>query len=92
MCSSDLDTLLAELLQDMQKHHVVLRTEEAPFTSDAPQRSGTKPLKAQLDELEKRIIRETLSECQFNKKKAAQRLGISVNTLWRKLGPSNICH
>jgi propionate catabolism operon transcriptional regulator len=86
------DTLLAELLQDLQKHHVVLRTEEAPIFLGEALRNAVKPLKAQLEELEKRIIRETLTECQFNKKNAAKRLGISVNTLWRKLGPSDICH
>jgi len=36
-------------------------------------------------ENEGRLLRETLEECSWNKKEAARRLGISRNTLYRKL-------
>ena len=42
-------------------------------------------LKEQIREYEKIIINNTLEACQFNKKAAAIRLGISANTLWRKM-------
>ncbi|HOV34259.1 MAG TPA: helix-turn-helix domain-containing protein [Candidatus Hydrogenedens sp.] len=38
-----------------------------------------------LAELESEVILKTLAECHFNHSKAAQRLGIARNTLWRKL-------
>jgi two-component system response regulator HydG len=36
-------------------------------------------------ENESRLLREVLEECSWNKKEAARRLGISRNTLYRKL-------
>jgi propionate catabolism operon transcriptional regulator len=42
------------------------------------------PLKKQLSLLEQQIIRRTLSECANNRSEAARRLGISINSLWRK--------
>ncbi len=53
--------------------------------------AGTEPiaedetLKARLDRFERRILEETLTACRHNRKAAARRLGISTNTLWRKL-------
>lgn len=38
-----------------------------------------------LAEIESEIILKTLAECHFNRSKAAKRLGIARNTLWRKL-------
>jgi len=31
------------------------------------------------------IIKQMLQECRFSKKKTAEQLGVSVNTLWRKM-------
>ncbi|MCG8563982.1 MAG: sigma 54-interacting transcriptional regulator [Desulfobacterales bacterium] len=42
-------------------------------------------LKARLAPLEQQIISQTLEACQFNRAETARKLGISVNTLWRKL-------
>lgn len=42
-------------------------------------------LRDQLNGFEARVIQATLAQCRFNKKETAKRLGISVNTLWRKL-------
>ena len=36
-------------------------------------------------ENEARLLRDVLVECSWNKKEAARRLGISRNTLYRKL-------
>ena len=44
-----------------------------------------RPLRDQLEEYERSIILETLKKSRFNKKETAKCLGISVNTLWRKL-------
>ncbi|MDZ7695956.1 MAG: sigma 54-interacting transcriptional regulator [Deltaproteobacteria bacterium] len=48
---------------------------------DIPRRN----LKSELYEYEKLLIYKTLQACQYNKKRTAKSLGISVNTLWRKL-------
>jgi propionate catabolism operon transcriptional regulator len=45
-------------------------------------------LKEVLGKYEIFVINETLRGCRFNKKETAKRLGISVNTLWRKLNKS----
>ena len=42
------------------------------------------PLKRQLSILEQEIISRTLRECSNNRSEAARRLGISINSLWRK--------
>lgn len=43
-------------------------------------------LKTILEETKRRVVMEIVARCGFNKKKAAQQLGISYNTLWRILG------
>ncbi len=42
-------------------------------------------LKEQVSRYERVIINSVLERCNFNKKKAADKLDISVNTLWRKM-------
>ena len=42
-------------------------------------------LKKRLEKYESMIIKQMLQECQFSKKKTAEQLGVSVNTLWRKM-------
>ena len=42
-------------------------------------------LKEMTEQMESKLIQDTLRACRFNKKETAKKLGISVNTLWRKL-------
>jgi DNA-binding NtrC family response regulator len=42
-------------------------------------------LKEMMERVEYKLIQDTLQACRFNKKETAKKLGISVNTLWRKL-------
>ena len=51
----------------------------------SPQRSGRGPTESNLQQMEKELIRVRLSECRGNKSHAAQRLGISRRTLYRKI-------
>lgn len=53
-----------------------IRNFEAVFTAESP---GT------IQENEKNLLRDTLEECNWNKKMASQRLGISRATLYNKL-------
>ena len=42
-------------------------------------------LKEMMERVECNLIQDTLRACRFNKKETAKKLGVSVNTLWRKL-------
>ncbi|MBT8364379.1 MAG: helix-turn-helix domain-containing protein, partial [Deltaproteobacteria bacterium] len=53
-----------------------IRAVDPPVHSDAP---GT------IVENEKKLLREVLAECGWNKKKAALQLGISRSTLYEKI-------
>jgi len=46
---------------------------------------GQPTLKKRLEAFEKNLITQTLKECRYNRKLAAEALGISLPTLWRKL-------
>ena len=56
--------------------------------NEAPPRdllSPTESLKEEVETYEAEVIKRVLREVRYNKREAARRLGISVNTLWRKL-------
>lgn len=82
--SSSDNTLFNDLLTEMK----VEVNEQQSITDDA---SNSVPevehlsLKDQLEQVEQALINEMLVKCHFNKKETAKKLGISVNTLWRKL-------
>ena len=59
---------------------------EAPAAAVVCETNGT--LKEMLAAYEKQLIADTLKTCRYSKKETARHLGISVNTLWRKLNPS----
>ena len=46
--------------------------------------SGVSSLRQQLEVYEKNLINRTLKDCRYNRKLAAETLGISLSTLWRK--------
>src|SRR5882724_3221250 len=50
-----------------------------------PLSSGADPLSGTLDEIERRAIERALSEVDGNRKRAAERLGIGLRTLYEKL-------
>ncbi len=52
-------------------------------TSKGP--TGAVPLKQHLETYEKNLVARTLKECRYNRKLAAEALGVSTSTLWRKL-------
>lgn len=80
------DQLFAELLEEI-KHAVHDLSEEDPERlNDAHEViPRAEQLREQLSHFETQVIQATLARCRFNKKETAKRLGISVNTLWRKL-------
>ncbi len=73
------DSLLSDLLGELQSGNTT------PAAHMNPKGNSEKSLKRQLVDYERVLIEAALNECQRNKKKAARKLGISVNTLWRKL-------
>ena len=77
--------LFAELLQEWTAGYPPASGDVAPMPPIAP--TGQGGMKEQLDEARRRIAEETVHLCGGNKRQAAQRLGISYNTLWRILTP-----
>ena len=76
------DNLLAELLEELNYRYKA-SVDSAPEIPSIDLNGAS--LKDLLEQHEKAIIRETLKQCHLNKKETAKRLGISVNTLWRKM-------
>lgn len=80
------DRLFSELLEENRSSVHELSTESIDqLTESAGGVLRSDRLKDQLNCFETRVIQATLAQCRFNKKQTAKRLGISVNTLWRKL-------
>jgi len=50
-----------------------------------PLATGNDPLSGTLDQIERRAIERALSEVDGNRKRAAERLGIGLRTLYDKL-------
>ena len=75
--TSSLDTLFKELISIVEPEE-----ENSPDDSRKPSLSN---LKLSDPGSEARAIREALREAQFSKTKAAELLGVSRTTLWRKL-------
>jgi DNA-binding NtrC family response regulator len=61
------------------------RGAENPGDRKASTPDGQPTLKQRLEAVEKNLITQTLKECRYNRKLAAETLGISLPTLWRKL-------
>lgn len=90
------DYLLQQLLQELPRMGRTPRGTK-PQTADLPapardfhgrlagQVLPVEKLKARLDNYEKVVIHEVLAQNQFNRVRTAEILGISVNTLWRKM-------
>lgn len=86
--------LLEKLLEDLHRTQGRLasaageeRAVAAAAPPDAPldAAAGSATLRCRLEHLEQEIIRTELARCGHNRGLAASRLGISTNTLWRKL-------
>ncbi|MEW6409847.1 MAG: sigma 54-interacting transcriptional regulator [Nitrospirota bacterium] len=85
------DSLLLKLFEGLDNHIIITREASnisGKLSSDISQQT----LKEQVEEYEKAIIKDTLRKFRSNKKETAKRLGISLNTLWRKLHSSNRSH
>ena len=69
----------------------VLGDHDLPESITSEQRDAevlTVPIGTPLDELERRVIRETLRFTDGDKKRAAQLLGIATRTIYRKIDPA----
>ena len=86
------DHLLYELLEELNDSREIAAKKGSVIHGELQIDTAPKTLKERLEEYEKVIIEETLKETQFNKRETAKRLGISANTLWRKLPPSDTSH
>jgi len=78
------DHLLLELLKELNGL-TIMSKEVSDISKEIQHGISQKTLKERLEEYEKELINKALKEYHFNKKETAKKLGISVNTLWRKL-------
>jgi transcriptional regulator, propionate catabolism operon regulatory protein len=77
-----------QLFKDLLLELKIQSEEKQEVNREVPKETlniSKRALKKQLEEHEKVIINKMLVKCHFNKKETAKNLGISVNTLWRKL-------
>jgi two-component system response regulator HydG len=78
-------------LENSIEHAVVLAKGNRIEVADLPSALQLAPslavagTKSTIMDNEAKLLKETLDECGWNKKQAAQKLGISRNTLYRKL-------
>lgn len=88
------EALLEKLLDDLRATQGRLAPAVSPSGSAGATESPSPPagdtlgrggLKERLEGLEREIIRAELEKCAHNRGRAAKNLGISANTLWRKM-------
>ncbi|UCD31307.1 MAG: sigma-54-dependent Fis family transcriptional regulator, partial [Desulfobacterales bacterium] len=84
------EELIATLLEEQMEE--ASQWEAAPSEDDTEAACGINAdeymegtLKEMMELVECKLIQDTLRACRFNKKETAKKLGVSVNTLWRKL-------
>lgn len=80
------DALLERLLSEMRES---IETTGKDTNSDIILKTNGSAklggLRERLSQYERELIAETLRACRYNKQDTAKKLGISVNTLWRKI-------
>jgi len=88
-------------LENIIEHAVVMADNGLVRSADLPEHVSAKTLRRalpdrsasefiSLDEMEKRLILDTLTRCHGNQTIAAKKLGISRSTLWRKISKHGI--
>jgi len=82
--------LFVDLFQELREQGVLSEPIENFGIENAEMRQkdlfrSSGNLKKRLEKYETMIIKQMLQECRFSKKKTAEQLGVSVNTLWRKM-------
>ena len=78
--------LLQELLLDMRQTQGILASpRRVPENREEQDLPASGSLRQRLRLMEKKIIRQELVRQQYSKKSTARSLGISLNTLWRKM-------
>lgn len=74
------EKLLDSLLEEISP----LEEKDMPVSLDDHKHETAENLRDMIQRFERSVINKTLSDYNYNRKMAAQKLGISVNTLWRK--------
>ncbi|MGB8991361.1 MAG: sigma 54-interacting transcriptional regulator [Desulfobaccales bacterium] len=79
------EQLFFDLFEEVCQNQPLPASDQQPIQPAKGLDGPARPLRDQLEEYERSIIHETLKKFRFNKKETAKYLGVSVNTLWRKL-------
>ncbi|MCL5022943.1 MAG: sigma 54-interacting transcriptional regulator [Nitrospirae bacterium] len=82
------DRLIKDLLEELKGQAMTKKEETITFHKPAPV-TDDKTLKQRVEEFERSVIADGLEKSKYDKKETARKLGISLNTLWRKLKTSN---
>ncbi len=77
--------LFGELFENPMPPYKNSGAEDPPSPAGNAHAGARTQLKDRLDIAEKVIIQEALAACRYDRKKAADRLGIGTTTLWRKI-------
>ncbi len=81
------DALLQRLIEEMRQAAAPARAADPLRDNGGAERDHehSPSLREGVAEYEQNLIAQTLRACRYNKRMAARRLGISLNTLWRKM-------
>jgi propionate catabolism operon transcriptional regulator len=82
------DALFLDVYENLKMDHSLVVPSGPQEKAVFPPEASDRTLKETIEDYERVIIGRTLKECNFSRRSAARKLGISVNTLWRKMNPA----
>lgn len=82
------DALFLDVYENLKMDYGLVETNSPRKIVEAISDDSSRTLKETIEDHERVVIEQTLKECNFSRRDTARKLGISVNTLWRKMNPA----